>query len=81
MNNIPISAFFAHNFGILFCADNVPAVLYSYSNRTVAFNKAARAKYLDQCHARMTVWQAIEKLDTLVDQSGKQFERFPQAVM
>lgn len=40
-----------------------------HEKQTVAYNIAARKKYIGQIHARMTVWQAIEKLNELVDDS------------
>lgn len=40
-----------------------------HAKQTVAFNLEARERYLGQTHARLTVWEAIEKLDTLVDES------------
>lgn len=44
-----------------------------HAKQTVKFNLAAREKYLGKCHAKMTVWEAIEKLNTLVDESGECF--------
>lgn len=40
-----------------------------HEKQTVAFNIAARERFLHNHHASMTVWEAIEKLDTLVDES------------
>lgn len=40
----------------------------------MAFNIAAREKYLGKVHARMTIWEAIEKLDSLVDESDPDTE-------
>lgn len=37
--------------------------------RTVAYNLAAREKFLGKTNATMTVWEAIEKLNELVDES------------
>ena len=40
-----------------------------HEKQTVAFNIEARQRFLHNHHAEMTVWEAIEKLDTLVDES------------
>jgi len=40
-----------------------------HARQTVDFNLRARKKYLGKTHARMTVWQAMEKLNQLVDES------------
>lgn len=45
-----------------------------HEKQTVEFNLAAREKYLGTTHALMTVWEAIEKLNTLVDQSDPDTE-------
>ena len=38
-------------------------------NQTVAFNIQARVNFKSRCRARMGIWQAMEMLDTLVDES------------
>lgn len=45
-----------------------------HEKQTVAFNIAARKRFLHNHHASMTVWEAIEKLDELVDQSDPDTE-------
>ncbi|EPQ31948.1 uncharacterized protein PFL1_00147 [Pseudozyma flocculosa PF-1] len=40
-----------------------------HEKQTVAFNVEARNRFINHHHADMTVWEAIEKLDTLVDES------------
>ena len=38
-------------------------------NQTVAFNIQARVNFKSRCRGRMGIWQAMEMLDTLVDES------------
>ena len=38
-------------------------------NQTVAFNIQARVNFKSRRRARMSIWQAMEMLDTLVDES------------
>jgi hypothetical protein len=38
-------------------------------NQTVAFNIQARVNFKSCRRARMSIWQAMEMLDTLVDES------------
>ncbi|KAK4230308.1 inositol oxygenase 1 [Podospora fimiseda] len=47
-----------------------------HAKQTVAYNLAARARFHSAARARpeMTIWQAIEKLDTLVDDSDPDTE-------
>lgn len=40
-----------------------------HENQTVAFNIQARVNFKSRCRARMGIWQAMEMLDTLVDES------------
>ncbi|SNX81337.1 probable myo-inositol oxygenase [Melanopsichium pennsylvanicum] len=40
-----------------------------HKNQTVEFNIAAREKFIKNRNASMTVWEAMDKLDTLIDQS------------
>jgi inositol oxygenase len=41
----------------------------SAENQTVAFNIQARVNFKSRRRARMGIWQAMEMLDTLVDES------------
>lgn len=51
-------------------AESVKALYQEqHAKQTVEYNIAARKTFLGKCHARMTVWQAIEKLSTLIDQA------------
>ncbi|KAK2804121.1 hypothetical protein FQN50_006749 [Emmonsiellopsis sp. PD_5] len=40
-----------------------------HEKQTVAYNIAARNEFKSKTRAEMTVWEAIEKLDTLIDES------------
>jgi len=40
-----------------------------HEKQTVAFNIRARVNFKSRCRARMGIWQAMEMLDTLVDES------------
>ncbi|EFR00608.1 hypothetical protein MGYG_03614 [Nannizzia gypsea CBS 118893] len=40
-----------------------------HEKQTVAYNIEARRQFHSKVRARMTVWEAIEKLDTLIDES------------
>lgn len=40
-----------------------------HEKQTVAFNLKARNEFRSKVRARMTIWQAMEKLDTLIDES------------
>jgi inositol oxygenase len=40
-----------------------------HENQTVAYNLKARNDFKAKTHAEMTVWEAIEKLNTLIDES------------
>lgn len=40
-----------------------------HAKQTLSFNLAAREEFHKTTRARMTIWEAIEKLDTLVDES------------
>ncbi|KAF2862522.1 inositol oxygenase [Piedraia hortae CBS 480.64] len=40
-----------------------------HTNQTYAYNVAARKAFHSRVRARMTIWQAMEKLNTLIDES------------
>lgn len=40
-----------------------------HAKQTLEFNLKAREKFHSETRARMTIWEAIEKLDTLIDES------------
>lgn len=43
--------------------------LEQHTKQTVAYNLQARHKFHSETRAEMTIWQAIEKLNTLIDES------------
>lgn len=45
-----------------------------HTKQTVAFNLAARVKYNSTVRAKMGIWQALEKLNTLIDESDPDTE-------
>jgi len=58
----PVARLFGHHHLTLFDATTT-------ENQTVAFNIQARVNFKSRCRARMSIWQAMEMLDTLVDES------------
>lgn len=40
-----------------------------HTKQTVAYNLKARNEYRSKTHAEMTIWEAMEKLNTLIDES------------
>ena len=49
--------------------DEVPPLTFYPEKQTVAFNIKAREDFKKKTRARMSVWQAIELLNTLIDDS------------
>lgn len=43
--------------------------LEQHTKQTVAYNRAARQAFHSKTRARMTIWEAMEKLNTLIDES------------
>jgi hypothetical protein len=53
-----------------------PLILLSTEKQTMAFNKKVRDDFVNHKRARMSVWEAIELLNKLVDESNPDVSRF-----
>ena len=51
------------------CVTDSPLILSNAEKQTLAFNIKARIDFKNRKRARMGVWEAIEWLNTLVDES------------
>ena len=59
---VRVARLFGHHHLTLFDATTT-------EKQTVAFNIQARVNFKSRLRARMSIWQAMEMLDTLVDES------------